>query len=104
MYFYPYDEVSKKHKLFIVADAKVAHLNKTENINFSFDLSRMEVLNRLYFVKKHAELSIPLCYWALTGIFLNNILKGILHRDKRRMTRAMGNFAGFIDILKHGER
>ena len=86
--------VGKKYKLFIVADAKVQHLNKPEDINSSFSLGKMEVINRLYLVKKNSELSTPLCYWALSGVLLNNFFKGLLGADKRYARRASGNLAG----------
>ncbi|MDD5423012.1 MAG: glycosyltransferase [Candidatus Omnitrophica bacterium] len=86
--------VGKKHRMFVVADAKVRHLNKLEDVNFSFPLGRMEVINRLYFVSKHKDLSVAFCYWALAGILMNNVLKALLKLDKRYWNRAKGNFAG----------
>lgn len=94
--------VSKRYKMYVVADAKVRHLNRLEDVNFSFPLGRMEVLNRLYFVRKHKDLSVPLCYWALFGILLNNIAKGLLKPDRRYFNRARGNVAGFVvSVLDH---
>ncbi len=86
----------KKYKLFVVADAKAIHNSESEKIDDSFKFGKMQVENRLYFVKKNPELSIPLCYWALFGLFLNNILKGIAGKDIRYINRAKGNMVGFI--------
>lgn len=91
--------VGKKHSMLIVADAKAQHLSRVEGADFSFPLGKMEVVNRLYFVSKHPELSIPLCLWALFGIFLNNVLKGVMGMDARYLYKAEGNLAGFAQIL-----
>lgn len=94
--------VSKKYKLFVVGDAKVRHLNSIEEIGFSFELGKMEVLNRLYFTGKNPNLSILLCYWALFGLFLNNVIKGISFMDRRYIKRAGGNLMGFLSSLFDG--
>lgn len=91
--------VGKKYKLFVVADAKVRHLNTLEDVTFSFTLGRMEVINRLYFTGKHKDLSVILCYWALFGLFTNNMVKGILFMNRRYINRARGNLKGFFDSL-----
>lgn len=88
--------VGRKYKLCVVAEARILHLNKPEDISFSFNLGRMEVVNRLYFVRKNKELSLALCYWALFGYFLNNAARGTLFLNKRYALRALGNVAGFI--------
>lgn len=91
--------VGKKYRMFMVADAKAQHLSRVESTDFSFPLGKMEVLNRLYFVRKYPELSTSLCAWALFGIFLNNVLIGVLSMDIRRLYRARGNLAGFAKAL-----
>ena len=91
--------VGKKYRMFVLEDAGVKHLNKPEDVNFSFSLGRMEVLNRLYFVRKNAELSILLCYWALSSILTWNALRGISNLDRRYLNRARGNIAGLCHSL-----
>lgn len=91
--------VSKKYRLFVVADARVKHHNRLEEVDFSFRLGKMQVVNRLYFVKKSIGLSVPLCYWACLGLFINNVIKGILDRNARYINRARGNITGFIESL-----
>lgn len=88
--------VGRRYALFVVADAKVRHLNSLEDASFSFTLGKTEVMNRLYFVAKHKELSIPLCYWALLGLFCNNIIKSLSLADIRYIRRACGNAAGLV--------
>ena len=95
--------VGKKYKMYVVADAKVLHLNRLEDPGFSFKLGKMEYTNRLYFVRKNPELSLPLCHWALFGIFVNNIIRGVLDMDRRYLYRAKGAFAGFLRELSRLE-
>lgn len=91
--------VGKTHRMLIVADAKAQHLSRVETADFSFPLGKMEVVNRLYFVRKYPELSTLLCVWALLGIFLNNVLKGMMGMDAKYLYKAGGNLAGFTRIL-----
>lgn len=91
--------VGKKYKLFVVADAKVKHLSRMERIEDSFALGKMEVANRLYFVKKNSELSMALCCWGLLGLFFNNIIKGLVGFGKRYNFRAKGNISGFVEFF-----
>lgn len=91
--------VGKKFKIFVVADAKVKHFLKLERIEDSFALGKMEVINRLYFVKKNPNLSLFLCYWSLLGYFFNNSIKGLLGYDKRYKFRAKGNIYGFVEFV-----
>jgi GT2 family glycosyltransferase len=91
--------VGKRYRMYVVAGAKVRHPNRPEDLSFSRKLGEMEVINRLYFVKKNKDLSVPLCYWALFGILLNNILKGVLLLNKRNRLRAAGNIAGLARSL-----
>lgn len=91
--------VSKKYKLFIVREAKLKHLNNLENIDFSFSLGKMQVSNRLYFVKKNSGLLVSLCCWACFGLFLNNIIKGLMRCDQRYILRSKGNMVGFFSCM-----
>ncbi len=93
--------VGREYKLFIVADARLRHLNSIENIDSSFAIAKMEVINRLYFVSKYPlYLSKILCYWALFGILLSHSYKGFILRDLRSMRRAQGTLAGFGEIFR----
>lgn len=88
--------IGKRYKLYVVADAGVRHLTGPEGLDFSCPLGRMEVVNRLYFVRKNPELSSLCCYWALIGILINNALRGVFFGDRRRLLRAKGNLAGLF--------
>lgn len=88
--------VGRKYKMFIVPDAEIEHHNQLEDVGFSFSLGKMQIANRVYFVKKHPGLSTLLCYWACLGLLFNNLLKGVLRFDKRYLLRAFGNLTGFF--------
>lgn len=91
--------VGRRYRMFVIADAKVKHLSGLEDTGFSAALGEMEVTNRLYFVKKNHGLSVILCYWALFGLFFNNVIKGLMRADRRYMKRAKGNAKGFMRAL-----
>lgn len=94
--------VGKKYKLFIVAEARVAHLSRNEDVSFSYSLGRMEAVNRFYFVKKNRSLSKALCLWALGGMMLNNFVKGLLKPEGRYIRRGCGNLRGLLQIILSG--
>ena len=91
--------VGKKYKMFVVAEAKVKHYVKLEKIENSFNLGKMEAINRLYFVKKNRNLSPILCCWSMLGIMLNNIFKVMFGHGARYRLRANGAIAGFIELF-----
>ena len=91
--------VGRRYRLFIVGDARVRHLNSLEDLSFSRKLGRMQIVNRLYFVKKSGDLSIGRCYWACIGLIINNLIKGILRFDRRYLLRFSGNMAGLWAVL-----
>jgi len=91
--------VGRKYKMFIVGDARAKHLSRPESLDFSASLGKMEILNRLYLARKHRELSLALCYWGCFGFFLNNVIKGLFHSNRRYILRSKGNIKGFIEAL-----
>ena len=91
--------VSRKYKLYVVSDARIAHPFPPENPAFSFELAKMETINRLYFVRKNPGLSVFLCYWGLIGILLNNIVMAIFRFDRRCLNRVRGSIAGLAGSL-----
>ena len=93
--------VGRRYRMFVVRDAAVRHLNRLEDTAFSYPLGRMEVINRVHFVRKNPDLSLGLCLWGLFGIWLNNIVKGALGLNLRYLNRARGNIAGFINLFVH---
>lgn len=91
--------VGREHKMFVVADAKIKHFVKLEKIESSFALARMEVVNRMYFVKKNHNLSSILCCWSILGILINNVIKALSGKGVRYKLRARGSFYGFVEVF-----
>lgn len=92
--------VSKKYRLFVVADAKILHISPGEKCQDGYSFGKMQIINRLYFVKKN-NLSVPLCCWACFGIFLNNIFNSLMRLDRGYALRIKGNIAGIIEVMKN---
>ncbi|MBM3251229.1 MAG: glycosyltransferase [Candidatus Omnitrophica bacterium] len=90
--------VGKKYRLFVVADAKILHISLGEKVQDYYSFGKMQILNRLYFVKKN-NLSILLCYWACLGIFLNNLFNGLARFNRGSLIRAQGNISGFSQAI-----
>lgn len=88
--------VGKEYGLWVVKEARVRHFSvpKAATLDREYDLGKMHVVNRIRFVARNPELSVPLCYWACVGLFLNNIAKWLVRHDKRHLNRAHGNLAG----------
>jgi glycosyltransferase involved in cell wall biosynthesis len=91
--------VSKKYKLVVIANARVLHLTRPLRKDRNYLLGQWQVINRIYFVKKHPELSLPLCYWAIFGNLSLSLVMGILKPRSGRLNRAWGNFVGLTKTL-----
>ncbi|MDE1921363.1 MAG: hypothetical protein KGI24_07965, partial [Candidatus Omnitrophica bacterium] len=91
--------VGRKYRLFVVAGAQVDHLTGTvaRRRNVWFGVSQIK--NRNYFVSKNREFSKVLCWWAGLGQLLENVALGMLSFNAGYFLRALGNFAGFFEIL-----
>lgn len=87
--------VSKAYGLFVVPGARVWHDFQPIATDRNELMGVWEVINRLYFVKKHPEFSLARCYWALTGRFLLNLGMGLRRADRGYLLRARGNLTGF---------
>jgi GT2 family glycosyltransferase len=90
--------VSKYYRLAVVADAGFFHYHSPSGRVGSFDFGRMEVLNRLYFVKKHG-LSICRCYAGLMIRLSMSVATAIKTADRNLFKRAMGNCSGLIKSI-----
>jgi len=88
--------ISKKYRLAIVAGARFYHYPSKVGRPNLYMFGKKEVLNRLYFVSKHPELSRPLCCLALSIRAGMSLFLGLVHRDFSYFQRVAGNFAGFL--------
>lgn len=91
--------VGKAYRLFIVGDACVDHLSPPLRQDVNQLLGQWQVINRLYFVRKHPELSVGLCYWASIGHVVVNLAQALRQRDTGYVTRARGNLVGLRRCL-----
>lgn len=94
--------ISRQYKLFILKDAGVTHNTKPIEKKYEFHLGIMQVINRVYFVKKHPGFSLPLCYWSCFGLFLKNIYLGLVRCQSRYLLRGLGISVGiFVSFFKN---
>jgi len=92
--------VGRTYKLVAVAHARVQHLSPPVKRDKNFLLGQWQVINRLYFVRKYADLSTVLCYWALFGQLLINTGKSFVSVDAALFQRALGNVSGIATVIK----
>lgn len=88
--------VGKRYKLYVVSDAWVTHY--AGPIRNSYTLGKKQILSRIYFVRKHPELSLPRCMGALVLHTAFNVAVGVMLRDRGYFQRARGNLAGFAQV------
>ncbi|MDP3703008.1 MAG: methyltransferase domain-containing protein, partial [Candidatus Omnitrophota bacterium] len=92
--------VSHRYRLMVVAPAQVREVPSPARRWDDDAFGRWQVKNRVYFVKKHAELSLAWCGWALVGQTLANLVRGLMDRDVRFLRRARGNLAGWVEVAR----
>lgn len=91
--------VSKKFELYVVSNAAVLHLHAPGDRVPDYTFGQMQIINRYNFVKKHAELSLPLFWWASMGQALENFVRWIVFRKKTFISKCFGNVAGMVKLL-----
>lgn len=90
--------VSRKRRLVALERAGFEHHHsETARIDL-FRFGRIEVRNRLYFVKKHG-LSLGRCHLGLFVRMLMTLYFFAAKRDRRDLQRAMGNLATFGETI-----
>lgn len=82
---------AQRHKLVIVAAARYCHYPSPSGRINGYRFGRIEVRNRLYFVRKHG-LSVPRCYMALLVRWGMTLLKALGRLRRFEASRAAGNF------------
>ena len=90
--------VGRKYQLVVVAGARVQHLSYPIRKDRNYLLGKWQAINRIYFVRKNPELSLPLCLWALWGQLLLNVAKSIAERNSVGLRRATGNLVGLFRL------
>lgn len=92
--------VFQKYRLIVLRDARVQHYPPPYNMEKYNSFGKMNIIYRYYFVKKHANLSIPLFYWSALGEILINAIGGILRWNVHGIHLSSGNIAGLFHIIK----
>ena len=93
-------KVAQKYRLVVLYAAKLQHNPPPFNQNKNRSLGKMAVINRYHFVKKNAQLSVPLFYWATIGEILIHILQTIWERNLGGTLLAFGNISALFHIIK----
>lgn len=88
--------VGKKYRLCVVAQAKCFHFPCSVGRGNGYSFGKREVGNRIYFVKKHSELSLGKCYLALGVRMLMSFWLGLRNMNKYYFSRALGNAMGLL--------
>jgi len=88
--------VSRKYRLCVISNAWVNHYSTP--IKNSYLLGKMQVVNRIHFVRKHEELSSARCYLTLVLHMFFNVAVGALLRDLGYFKRAWGNCIGLSQV------
>ena len=86
--------IGKQFQLIVVADAGYSHYSsKASRIN-NYSFGKMEVLNRIHFVRKNPELSLIRCYIALGIRILISLWMIFKERQPKYLFRVFGNLVG----------
>ena len=93
--------VSKKYRLSVVAEAGFYHYPSPFGRISHYRFGKIEVANRLYFVKKH-NLSVPRCYLGLFLRLLMSLGYVLTGEGKEYLHRVVGNCAGLFQSLLPG--
>lgn len=88
--------VGRVYKLAVVAGARYRHLPAEGGRGSGYVFGVREVLNRVHFVKKHAELSLGKCHAALTMRLLMNVAFAARERKASYVARAFGSAVGLV--------
>jgi glycosyltransferase involved in cell wall biosynthesis len=92
--------ISRRYKLAMVSDARIHHFPSGTGRLENYLFGKKEILNRLWFVRKHAELSVGLCYFGLVIRTSLNLLSSVGERDWHCLQRVAGNLVGLAISLR----
>jgi len=91
--------VNKKYRLAVVADARCCHYSLSSGRESSFSFGIKEVANRIYFVKKHNELSLFKCFLAVFMRMIISLSLAIQERKFSYLQRVWGNIVGLLQAI-----
>jgi len=85
-----------------LAEARFRHYPSPIGRTDPYLFGKKEVLNRLYFVRKHPELSPAACVFALGVRASISVFWGVTRLEGAHFRRVLGNFAAAFAILIRG--
>lgn len=91
--------VGLKHRLFVVAEARLWHFSRPIAEGKHYDLGRQQIFNRLYFVRKVGGFNMLAVMWGLFGQVLQNLYVFIRRSDQNSLCRLRGNLAALMGAL-----
>ena len=86
--------VGKSYRLLVLADACYYHYPDLDKNWDDYGFGKKEVFNRIYFVNKFREFSLPKCYLGLSVRALINLVSFFRERRTKWIKRAFGNSVG----------
>ena len=87
--------IGRNGRLAIVAEAGYSHFPSAGGRVSPRQFGRLEVRNRLYFVRKHG-LSLPRCFLGIGIRLVMTLVAALPFRDRRMLARAVGNVEGLL--------
>jgi len=92
-------QIGKEFKLVVCAAAKYYHYPAPSGRGTPFAFGKREVINRIYFVKKHKELSLSRCYAAIMVRIFLSLSFAFMKRDFQFVKRAFGSLVGVLNSI-----
>jgi glycosyltransferase involved in cell wall biosynthesis len=92
--------VGRHYKLAVVAGAGFKHYPSPAGRSGMVRFGKVEVRNRLYFVRKHG-LSVPRCYLGLMIRLLMTLAGAFALRWRQNLGRALGNVIGLLQSIAY---
>jgi GT2 family glycosyltransferase len=93
-------DVGKNFRLAVVADASYHHHPAPTGRGSGYEFGRREVINRIYFVRKHGELSVIRCCAGLMIRMVISLFLASRGETGYYLQRIRGNLAGLLHVLK----
>lgn len=91
--------VSKEYSLLLCGTSKCYHYQYPTPAKKVYSLGIWQVTTLWYFVNKNPEFSKLLTFWSILGIFMNNLIFGILKPSSMRLRKAFGNLKGLYMVF-----
>jgi glycosyltransferase involved in cell wall biosynthesis len=94
--------VGERHRLFLISSARLAHYMSPVRPERQHLLGVWQIINRMYLVRKYRQrgLSVWHAWVANLGLLLLNLGQAMLKVDGEYLSRAQGNLAGIVSLMR----